>query len=866
MNLDPHRRRLDEEMAHHLDELESHLRSQGMTPDEARVEARRRFGDPDQHSDDAPSTDDRSWRRRLDVLRQDLAHGLRLVRRHPLTTGLTVATLAVGVAATTVVYSVVGAVVLAPLPFDEPDAVVHVSQTSPQGRLYSTSEPNFVDFRSRQRSFVEMAAMGWESPVLTGLGDPVSIDARRVSHTFFPVLGIPSVLGRNFLGEEDRFGGANEVVLLSEGTWRRRMGADPDVVGRTLVLDGRAREIVGVVASDRAWPGVEVFVPLAPNPDVYRDDQRLETIARLAPGVSLADARRDMASIAAALSLEYPESNDGWGASVRPAREWLVGERLTRLGHLLLGAVALFLLMACASVSNLLLARASARVREMGVRSALGAGRRRVASQLLAEGAVLATLGGPLALLLSEGGLRLAKAFGPGDIGRLSEAGLDGGALAVAGGVIVGTVALAGLAPAMLLTRTDRHALLRSGARSGSGDGRRLRDALVVAQFALAVTVLTGAGLLTRSFAELQNVDLGFDASVVVRYAVRLPDARFDQRDRAEYMERLRQELTAIRGVEAMGATTAPPFSPMRPSNFVARSDAEPDRQEDFQPVSWRAVTPGYFDAAGVRLVAGRTFARDDMGKRGQQQPNPPVVIDQTLAAVLFPGEDPVGRRVTWFLPGGQQCVIIGVVATTRDERLDVEPRPRIYRTFTFSDWDQPAVLVRTSGDPTALIPELRAATLRVDGSVPAMDPSVVSQDARETIAWPRFSMQVLALFGLVALLLASMGIYGVTAFSVARRRQEIGVRIALGAEPGRLHWTVVARTLRLAAAGTALGVSAALLLGGFIGTLLHEVSRTDPVTFIVVPGLAVLVAVVSTWLPARRAVGLDPREALVDD
>ncbi len=866
MNLDPSRRRLDEEMAHHLDELEAHLRTEGMSPEEARAEARRRFGDPTHHASRAPSGEVWSWRQVLDTLRQDVGHGTRQMLRHPLTNGLTVATLGIGVAAATVVYSVVHAVVLAPLPFAEPDGVVHVSQTSPQGRLYGISEPNFIDFRLRQQSFEEMAAMGWETPVLTGLGDPVSIEARKVSHTFFSVLGIAPILGRDFLAEEDRFGDANAVALLSVGTWQRRFGEDPAIIGRTLLLDGTAHEIVGVIPADDAWPGVEVFTPLAPNPDAWRDDQRLEAVARLAAGVTLDEARTDMVAIAAQLSDEYPDSNDGWGASVRPAREWLVGERLTTLGGLLLVAVGLFLLMACASISNLLVARSSARIREMGVRSALGASRSRIASQLLTEAGLIATVGVLLALILADRGLALVKAFGPGDIARLGQASLDPGALAVGLVAAVLTVGVAALAPVFLLTRSTDSTVLRSGSRTGSTEGQRLRSALVVAQFALAVTVVTGAGLLTRSFGELMSVDIGFDASTVVAYAVRLPADRFDQRDRAEYMERLQAELVAIPGVRAAGGTTAPPFSMMRPSNFVARSDREPDRQQDFLPVSWRAVTPGYFEAAGIPLLAGRTFQREDLGERGQRVQNPAVVIDRTLADQLFPGEDPVGRLVTWFLPGGQQCEIIGVVATARDERLDQEPRPRIYRPFTFTSWDQPAVLVRTEGDPAELIPLLREATLRVDGSTPAIDPAVLSEDVRETVAWPRFSMQVLGLFGLVALLLAALGIYGVTAFSVARRRREIGVRMALGAEPSGVHWMVVRRALRLAVGGITVGLAAAVLLAGFLGTVLYGVSRTDPVTYLGVPLVAGVVALAATWIPARRAVRLDPREALVEE
>jgi predicted permease len=868
MNLDSNRRRLRDEMEHHIDELRAQLESQGMTPEAARREASRRFGDPERFAEEAAQTVSRPGVAGvLESLRLDVRFALRRMRRDPLMTLLTLATLVVGVSATAIVFSVVHAVVLRPLPFSEPDRLVHVTQTSPQGRFYSVSEPNFVDFRRRQSSFEEMAAMGFQNPILSGLGDPESIEGRKVSATFFPLLGIQPMLGRGFTEEEDRFGGANDVVLLSEGAWRRRFGADRALVGRTITLDGEDRRVVGIVPSDRAWPGVEVWAPLAPNPDVYRDDQRLAAIARLAPGVDLEEARRDMSAIAADLSVEYPESNDGWGAAVESARDWLVGERLTRLGALLMGAVALFLLMACASVSNLLIARATARTREMSVRSALGAGRGRLLGQLAVEGTVLAVVGGGIALAIAWRGVDLIRRVGPDDIARLGDATVSGPVLAVALGAAVVTVLVAGIAPAALLSRGDLFGVLRNAATARTDLGARLRDGLVVAQFALAVTVVSGAGLLARSFVELQEVELGFDAGGTIRFSVRLPDDRFDQRARAEYIDRLAAELSAVPGIAAVGGTTVAPFSQMRPSNFVARSDREPDRQQDFLPVSWRAVTPGFFEASGIPLIAGRTFGLQDRPEPDERVANPPVIIDRALAELLWPEEEnPVGRLLTWFLPGGQQCEVVGVVGIARDERIDVEPRPRIYRPFLYSAWDQPAVIVSTEGDPAASVSAVRSAVLRVDPTVPAIEPTPVTADVRESVAWPRFSMQVLSIFGLVALVLAAMGIYGVTAFSVAQRRQEIGVRVALGAEPGRVRWLVVRRAIRLAVVGIAGGLAASFLLTRFLESLLYGIRATDPATFVLVPTVLAGVALAATWLPARRAVRLDPREALRSD
>jgi putative ABC transport system permease protein len=869
MTLDPNERRIRDEIEHHLAELEARLETEGYTREEARAEATRRFGDPTRVEREARSVRarPRRWREALDGLRQDLVFAARQFRRQPLVSGLTIATLVIGVAATAVVFSVVHAVVLSPLPFHDPDGLVHVSQTSPQGREYSISEPNFVDFRARQRSFVEMAGIGFGNPILTGDGEAEAVEAMRVSHTFFSLLGITPIAGRTFRPEEDVYGGPKEVVLISEGAWLRRYGGDRTVVGRTLILDGAAHRIVGIVPSDRAWPGVEIFTPLAPNPDDYRDDQRLESIARLASDMPLAEARSDMSSIAAQLSAEYPDSNDGWGAQVKPVRDWLVGSRLTQLAGLLLGAVGLFLLMGCASVSNLLLARATTRLEEMSLRAALGAGRGRIVRQLFTEGALLAFIGAALAVLLAGGVLRIVQTLGPADVARLNEATVGGPVLAVATAAAVFSVLAAGLAPAVLLMGRDAFGALRSGSRGSSEPSPRVRSSLVVAQFALALTVVLSASLLTRSFVRLQEVELGFEPERLVRFGVRLPDDRFDADSRLDFLRLLEAEIEAIPGVEAMGATHAAPYSRWRPSNFVARSDREPDRQEDFLPVSWRGVTDGYFEAAGIELLAGRVFGPEDRPRRGDQVANPPVIIDETLAALLFPdGEGPIGRLVTWFLPGGRQCEIIGVVAAARDERMDIRPRPRIYRPFAYTGWYEPSVIVRIAGDPADLIPPLRAAVLQVDPSVPAIGTDLVERDVRASVAWPRFSMQVLTVFGAIALALASMGIYGVTAFSVTRRRREIGVRVALGAEPSGVVWLVIRRAMRLAAVGIAAGTILSLLVGRFLESLLYDVSATDPTSYLGAPLLLALVAAASACIPARRVLSADPSRALASE
>ena len=479
---------------------------------------------------------------------------------------------------------------------------------------------------------------------------------------------------------------------------------------------------------------------------------------------------------------------------------------------------------------------------------------------------MLALAGAVLAVALAKGGLSLVKTLGPTDVARLGDATLGGPVLAIAVAAAVLTVLVAGLAPAFMLMRGEVFGALRSGGRSGTGPSPRLRSGLVVAQFALAVTVLLSASLLTRSFVRLQEVDLGFEPAGMVTFNVRLTGDRFGLEERDIYLSALADELVAVPGIEAVGATHAAPYGRWRPSNFVARSDQEPDRQEDFVPVSWRGVSGDYFQATNILLLEGRLFGSEDVLWGGQDFANPPVIIDATLAEILFPGESAVGRLVTWFLPGGRQCEVVGVVASARDERLDLEARPRIYRPFSFTGWDQPSVVVRTSGDAAALIPAIRAAVIGLDADVPAIAPTLVEQNMSASVAWPRFSMQVLSVFGLIALGLAAMGIYGVTAFSVTRRRREIGVRVALGAEPATVMWMVVKSAMRLAVLGIAVGLVASLGVTGLLEAQLYDLSARDPVTFSLVPLVLGAVAIASAWIPARRVIALDPRKALVSE
>jgi predicted permease len=601
-----------------------------------------------------------------------------------------------------------------------------------------------------------------------------------------------------------------------------------------------------------------------------RDNHMLQAVGRLAPSTTVAEARLDMQRIAAELAAEHPEANAGWSATVSLFSEWRVGDRLERIGAFLMLAVGLLLLMACGSVSTMLIARATGRQKEMGLRAALGAGRRRIVGQLITESAVLGLLGGGLGVLLAWLGTPAVRALGPGDMARLGEASIDGRVLGVALATSVLSVLVFGLAPALFATRGRLFDALREGAPSVPGGHRRLRDALVVAQFALAIVVVLGAGLMTRSFAQVQAVELGFRPQGALQFSVGLPDGAFTMAERVTFLDQLSAQISGLPGVEAVGLTMSAPFSPFQASNFVAPADDLPDRQDDFVPVSWRAVDGGFFEAAGVQLIAGRIFSGADVPPEDEQAMangyEMSVIIDESLAREMWGTPNGLGQAIVWGDPAGPTMRVVGVVSSIRDEWVQDEPRPRIYLPYAVFPWPSPVVVVRSANDPTALVPTIRTLVQRLDADVPVMDVASLPELTRQAVAWPRFTMQVVSAFGLVAVILAAMGIYGVASFGVLRRRREIGIRVALGAEPGRIVGLVLRGAVRLALVGIVLGVVLAFAMSDFLDSLLYGIEPNDAMTFTILPVGLGLIAVLASWLPARRATRVDPREALTQE
>jgi len=853
---------LEAHILHRVDELVA----SGWQEDEARRRAEEEFGDLGRIR--AECTIDRLRERRrsevpafLDTLRQDVAYALRQIRRSPGFAFVAVLTLALGIGATTTIVGVVRAVVLAPLPFEDADRVVFVGETTPAGDPFSVAEANYLDWRDRASSFTELAATTERSTTWTGNGVPRSLRAAWVSASFLDVLGVRPVLGRGIAPDEDAPGGRRPVAVLGNRLWRSEFGADPDVVGRTLVLDGIAHAVVGVLPPDLLiLDRADLLVPLGADPTADRENHYLDVIGRLAPGVGLEAARSEMSALASAISGTHRDIA-GWGAEVQPARDVLLGPALERAGWVLLGAAALLLLIACVNVSNLLLARASARRAEVGVRLALGAGRGRMVRQLLTESLVLSLLGGGAGLLLTLGALPAVRAVGGGRIPRLDQAAFSPGVLATCfAAVLVAAVAF-GLAPSLDLRRRASADALRAARRTDAGRGGGTRSGMVVVQIALSVMLLLGTGLLVRSFVRLAGTDPGFDPDGTLTLGVFMPDRVYDPEQRVVL---LHEVLTAVRdvpGVASAGATVVDPFGGMNLANFTAREDRMPADRRDFLPIAWRVVTPGFFAAMGMDLLDGRSFRDDDGGAGGFN-----VVVGAGLAKRLWPEGGAVGGTLVWGDPDGSRMTVVGVVGDLRDVDPARPAPPIIYVPHREIPWSVMTLVVRAGDVTPAVGRAIRAAVHEAAPGLAVPEMRSLRDNVREAMAEPRLNTLLLGTFATAGLLLALVGVYGVTSFMVSRRVREIGIRLALGGEPSAIRAMVLAQSLRLALWGVALGAGSAWLSARWVASLLYETEPHDPVTWAVVPLVLLGATVAAAYLPARRATRVEPRDALAGE
>jgi putative ABC transport system permease protein len=787
-------------------------------------------------------------------------YALRSLLKSPGFTAVAAITLALGVGANAAIFSIVNTVMLRPLPFAEPDRLVRIWERNVERGWpeFAASHPNFLDWQAQARSFEQIAAWTNVGFTWTQGGDAEIAIGLAASASFLPALRVTPALGRNFLPEEDRPGGTR-VAILSDGFWRRALGGDPAVIGRTISLNTQPYTIVGVLPASFRWgQNSDVLAPLAADPKRNRADHRLSVIGRLAPGASFESATTELETLAAQLALQYPDSNKGWSVLVRSLYDWLIPESTRRSLLVLLGAVGLVLLIACGNVANLLLARGASRQRELSIRVAMGASRARIVHQLLMEASLIAMLAAILGTAVAAGAIQVLVALGPDSVPRLDELSLDWRILLFAVVTALATTALFGLMPAIQAARHDPQDALRVEGRGtvSSGSRARLRAVVTVGEVALSVALLIGAGLLVRSFARLQQVDPGFAASRVMTARVNLPASAYPTAaSRRLFYERFLTDLRGRPGIEAAAISSGPPLS----GDFTGGDVRLPSQSEDEAGSSaWRLVGPGYFAALGIQ-VRGREFSLQDTAD------TPPVcIISADLAAKYFPNEDPVGRTIIMGSFTDTPHTIVGVARDVRTFGLDQDAGFVLYGSATqYAGWNPMSLVWRS---PTPSIDTVKASLRAVDSIVPLSAISSMDDLLDRSLGPRRFNLYLLGAFAAVALALAAIGLFGVMAFLVSQRTREIGVRLALGATRGEVFRLVLGRGLLLAGAGAAAGVGAAMWLTRLMESLLFSVSRTDPVTFVAVPVTLLAVAGLACYLPARRAMRVDPAIALRAD
>src|SRR5215213_2113113 len=806
-----------------------------------------------------------SW---LADLLHDLRYAARLQRKNPGFTIVAVIALALGIGANTAIFSVVNTILLRPLAYKDPERLVMVWEDATR-HGYPRDTPaaaNFVDWRDQNQVFEGMAAIDDTSFNLTGAGDPERLEGRRVSANLFPLLGVDPQIGRVFTAAEDQ-PGAQRVVLLSYALWQRRFGGDPNIVGRALTLNGESHVVVGVMPARFQLPSSDdqAWVPIAftQQETGNRGRHYLQVLARLKPGVSLTQAQSEMSTIAARLQQQYPQFNTELGATVQPLQEHLVGDIKPAL-LILLGAVGLVLLIACANVANLLLARAAVRQKEIAVRVALGARRWRLIRQFLTESVLLSTLGGLVGLAIAYGGLVLLKAFIPENISQAREISIDVKVLGFTFLVSVATGLIFGLAPAIQAARLNQIETLKAGGRDAAtgGGGKRLRGLLVMAEVAISLVLLIGAGLLINSFLRLRNVDPGFRAGNLLTMKIVLPESKYGEVERrSAFYTELIQRVQSLAGVRSAAVTTNLPL--YRQGNSIGigieGQPAPPPGQERI--VVTRIVSPGYFDTMGIPLLRGLQLTEQDT----DTTPNV-VVISEAMARRYWPGEEVIGKRIaTGRIRKPEDWIqVVGVVKDVRQFELTAEPKPQMYLTYKQAAFfDARDLVVKTDVDPASAAATVRKAVWEIDKDHPVSNIHTMEEILADSIARQRFSMLLLAIFAAVALVLAGVGIYGVMSYSVAQRTHEIGIRMALGAQTGAVLKLAVGYGLKLVIAGLVIGLIAAFALTRVMSTLLFGVTATDPTTFTLISLLLIAVAALASYIPARRATKVNPIIAL---
>jgi putative ABC transport system permease protein len=807
----------------------------------------------------------------MDTLRQDLRYAVRRLLKNPGFTFVALLTLALGIGANTAIFSVVYAVLLKPLPYVNPEQLVGIFHVS-DGERAVMSGPNFTDVKNQAKTLQHVAAFTRQRMILTGQGEPVRLDGADASGSLFDLLGVPPLLGRT-LRESDNQPGQPKVVVLSYNLWQQRFGGDPRVIGKKILLDSVSHEVVGVMPKGFSYPtGRAIWTPLEYNERVtttQRGAWYLSVVGRRRPSVPVEQVTAEVETIGRQLAAKYPDSNEGLGFTALSLHEAMVGD-VRKAVLILLGAVGCVLLIACVNVANLLLARAAARESEIAVRSALGAGRARIIRQLLTESVILGVLGGGLGLLLAVWGVEALLRMEPQGIPRLGEVRVDPTVIAFTMALALLTGILFGIVPAFQSARSGLASTLKESGRGTltTRSGARMRTALVVAEVALAVMLLAGAGLLIRSFSKLAAVDPGFKVQPALAFDLSLPESRYDTEEREiAFFDQLLPKLKALPGVQEAAAVLSLPLSGasiVLTFEIAGRPPVPPSQQPAMQV---RIASPDYFKLIGIPIKRGRGFAETD------RWGSPPVaVITEAAARQYFPGEDPIGKKITlgWGRGPGKPRAggeVVGIIGDIKDAGLAEPDPPQIYLPYAQWPVESMTVVLKTAVQPDGLAEAARRAVYSVDGNIPVSNTRTLEQVVARSVSQPRFYMTLLAIFAAVAALLAAIGIFGVLSYAVAQRRREIGIRMALGAHQRTVVTLIVREAMLMAFGGLALGIAFALPLTKWLVTqLLYDIKPNDPLTFVTVAVSVAVVALASAYVPARRATRVDPIIALRAD
>lgn len=811
----------------------------------------------------------------MQALIQDLRYAIRLMAARRAFTVIAVLVLALGIGANSAIFSVVNAVLLRSLPFPDPDRIVMVFERDlQQHNQEAVAAANFLDWRDQNQTFQNMAAYREESFALTGGERPERVSGLLTTASLFPVLGVKPMLGRVFQPDEDSLGN-NRIALISHGLWERRFAGDPNILGQQLTANGEPLTIIGVMPAQFRFPAeADLWVPprqtvpehvLSPtvNMSVNRNSHYLSAIGRLKPHVTLAQARADMDTVASRLEAQDPNNNMGRGVALVTLRDQTVGDIRPTL-MVLFGAVAFVLMIACANVANLLLARASTRRKEIAIRTALGATRTRLMRQLLTESILLGGAGGGVGLLLALWGMKPLVALMPSDLYGAKNIEIDGKVLGFTVGVSLLTGLVFGLVPALHATRTDLNVSLKGGGRGGTGEARRNRPTrfLVTFEIALSLVLLIGAGLMIKSFVRLEQVNPGFETRNVVTLRLSLPATRYpDSQSRATFFQQVVSRLQSLPGVLAAGAVSRLPLTSGNSSRGLKIEGVQDDGFGNGPAGDYRVISPDYFRSMAIPISRGR-----DLNERDTRDAPAVVIINETMARRYWPDEDPLGKRLRVDTAGEPWMEIVGVVGDVKHFGLDSQSKAEIYVPYTKDPWPFMSLVVRSASDPASLADAIRSEVWGLDRDLPVPAIKTMDQLLAGSISGRRFNTLLLGIFASVALVLSAVGIYGVMSYSVAQRTQEIGIRLALGAKRSEVLKLVVWQGMTLSLTGIGIGFGAALGLSRVLTRLLFAVTATDPATFVIISILLTGVALAACLVPACRAMRLDPMTALRDE